>query len=97
MYRTGLESLLGFRLRGTRLVVDPCIPREWPEFTIVFRYHAARYTIVVENPWRVSRGVSSVEVDDVPLDDPAGIPLAADAKAHRVRIVLGSSPGRTAA
>src|SRR5205807_6197943 len=50
MYRAGLESMLGFRLRGMRLVVDPCIPREWPGFTIAFRYHSARYTIVVENP-----------------------------------------------
>jgi len=27
MYRAGLESLLGFCVRGTRLVIDPCIPR----------------------------------------------------------------------
>src|SRR5437667_1871548 len=50
MYRAGLESILGFHVRGTRLVLDPCIPRAWPGFTIEFRYHAARYTIVVENP-----------------------------------------------
>ncbi|MGH7353326.1 MAG: GH36-type glycosyl hydrolase domain-containing protein [Candidatus Rokuibacteriota bacterium] len=94
MYRAGLESILGFQLRGTRLVVDPCIPRAWPGFTLAFRYHSARYEIVVENPQGVSRGVSSVEIDGVPvggvpLDGPKSIPLAADAKTHRVRIVLG--------
>jgi cyclic beta-1,2-glucan synthetase len=89
MYRAGLEWILGFRLRGTHLVVDPCIPREWPGFTIAFRYHSARYDIVVENPKGVSRGVSSVDVDGVPLRDHEGIQLADDQKTHRVRIVLG--------
>jgi len=89
MYRAGLEWILGFRLRGTRLVVDPCIPRAWPGFTIAFRYHSARYDIVVENPQGVTRGVSSVEVDAMPLGDRAGIQLADDQKTHRVRIVLG--------
>jgi cyclic beta-1,2-glucan synthetase len=89
MYRAGLEWILGFRLRGTRLVVDPCIPRAWPAFTIAFRYHSAWYDIVVENPQGVTRGVSSVEIDGVPLDDLASIPLADDRKTHRVRIVLG--------
>ena len=92
MYRAGLESILGFRLRGTRLVLDPCIPRAWPGFTIAFRYHSAQYTIVVENPQRANRGVASVDLDGVPLGGPAGIPLADDAKTHRVRIVLGVPP-----
>jgi cyclic beta-1,2-glucan synthetase len=89
MYRAGLESILGFRLRGKRLVVDPCIPRAWPGFEMVFRYHSARYAIVVENPRRLSRGVASVEVDGTFLHAESGIELAADGNVHRVRIVLG--------
>ena len=30
MYRAGVEWILGFRLRGAVLHVDPCIPRAWP-------------------------------------------------------------------
>jgi len=89
MYRAGLESILGFRLRGTRLVVDPCIPRAWHGFELVFRYGSARYDLVVENPRNASRGVSSVEVDGVFLDGDLSIGLADDRKTHRIRIVLG--------
>jgi cyclic beta-1,2-glucan synthetase len=89
MYRAGLESILGFRLRGVRLVVDPCIPRAWPGFTIAFRHRSALYDIRVENPQGVARGVSTLEVDGRPLDVQAGIALADDARTHRVRIVLG--------
>ncbi|KRT75419.1 MAG: glycosyltransferase, cyclic beta-1,2-glucan synthetase [Candidatus Rokubacteria bacterium CSP1-6] len=89
MYRAGVESILGFRLRGARLAVDPCIPRAWHGFEMVFRYRSARYDIVVENTQGVSRGVSSVEVDGVSLDGELSIMLADDRKRHRVRIVLG--------
>jgi cyclic beta-1,2-glucan synthetase len=89
MYRAGLESILGFRLRGARLVMDPCIPLAWRGFEIVFRYRSARYDLVVENPRGVSRGVSSVEVDGVSLAGDLSIPLVDSGTAHRVRIVLG--------
>jgi cyclic beta-1,2-glucan glucanotransferase len=92
MYRAGLESILGFHVRGPRLALDPCIPRAWSAFTIAFRHQGAEYTIVVENPRGVSRGVAAVELDDVPLDDSVNIPLATDAKPHRIRLVLGSPP-----
>jgi cyclic beta-1,2-glucan synthetase len=37
LYRAGLEWILGFRLRGTTLNIDPCIPRNWASYSIVFR------------------------------------------------------------
>jgi cyclic beta-1,2-glucan synthetase len=89
MYRAGLESLLGFRLRGPQLLIDPCIPQAWPGFEVTFRYRSARYDLVVENPREVSRGVSSVEVDGVVIASGSGITLADDRTTHRVRVVLG--------
>ena len=67
MYRAGLEWILGFRVRGGTLHLDPCIPRAWRGFDIRFRYHSARYEITVENPRGVTRGVSRVELDGAPL------------------------------
>jgi cyclic beta-1,2-glucan synthetase len=91
MYRAGIEWILGFRLRGTRLYLDPCIPRAWRSFEITFRYHSSRYEIVVENPHEVMRGVLSVALDGVPLARGSmPIQLADDGATHRVRIVLGA-------
>jgi cyclic beta-1,2-glucan synthetase len=90
MYRAGLEWLLGFRLRGAVLHLDPCIPRAWRRFEITFRYHASRYEITVENPSGVTRGVSTVEVDGTPLvSGRAGLPLIDDGATRRVRVILG--------
>ena len=90
MYQAGIEWILGFHLRGATLQMDPCIPRAWPGYEMNFRYHSARYVIVVENPLGVSRGVASTELDGHPL--PGGdvaIPLVDDGAMHRVRVVLG--------
>jgi cyclic beta-1,2-glucan synthetase len=89
LYRAGIEWLLGFRLKGTQLVLDPCIPRHWEGFTIAFRYRSARYDIVVENPRGAGRGVATLELDGVALDARSGIPLVDDHQTHRVRAVLG--------
>jgi cyclic beta-1,2-glucan synthetase len=91
MYRAGIEWILGFRIRGTMMHLDPCIPRAWRGFEITFRYHSSRYEIVVENPQKVARGVCSIEVDGASL--PAGsmdIQLADDSATHHVRVILGS-------
>jgi cyclic beta-1,2-glucan synthetase len=90
MYRAGIEWILGFRVRGTMLHLDPCIPRAWQGFEISFRYRSSRYEVIVENPHGVARGVSSVELDGVALAGGAHIPLADDSATHHVRVVLGS-------
>jgi cyclic beta-1,2-glucan synthetase len=90
MYQAGIESILGFRLRGANLVIEPCIPRAWPRYEIDFSYHSSRYEIAVENPHGVSHGVVSAEVDGLPLAGPgATIPLADDGGMHRVKVILG--------
>jgi cyclic beta-1,2-glucan synthetase len=90
MYRAGLESILGFRLQGAELLLDPCIPSAWPNFGILFRYRSTRYDIRVENPHGISSGIARAELDGVALpENPARIPLTDDGATHRVRIVLG--------
>jgi cyclic beta-1,2-glucan synthetase len=91
MYRAGLESILGFKLRKDQLEIDPCVPRWWREFEITYRRGRAVYRIKVENPLGVSRGVVSVEVDGVVQDT---IPLVDDEKTHNVKITMGEPVGR---
>ncbi|HEX9183749.1 MAG TPA: glycosyl transferase, partial [Burkholderiales bacterium] len=90
LYRAGIEGMLGFRLQGDFLLLDPCIPKAWPGFEIVFKYRSARYEIAVENPKGVSRGVASATLDGKALPEGAArVPLADDGAVHKVRVVLG--------
>src|SRR5262245_38905948 len=88
MYRAGLEWMLGLRVRGDALWLDPCVPKSWRGFQIELRHRSSRYQIAVENPRGVCRGVSRLELDGRPISAER-IPLSDDGSTHRVRIVLG--------
>jgi cyclic beta-1,2-glucan synthetase len=89
LYRAGVEWILGLRVRGMTLSVDPCIPRNWPNYSMEFRYHSSIYKIKVENPSSVSKGVALTELDGKILAGAASVPLIDDGKVHQLRIVLG--------
>ena len=88
MYRAAVEYILGFKLEGDRLRIDPCIPRGWREFEINYRRGATAYRIKVENPHGLCRGVASVFVDRVEQSSEE-IALADDGQTHEVRILMG--------
>jgi len=91
MYRAGLESILGFKLEGACLRIDPCVPRWWREFEITYRREKTTYRIKVENPLAISHGVASVELDGQMLTNDE-ISLSDDGQTHIVRVVLGEKP-----
>jgi cyclic beta-1,2-glucan synthetase len=96
MYRAALEWILGFRVQGTALFVNPCIPKTWHGFTIRFHYRSAHYDISVENPCKVNRGIAGWWVDGVvqaacPPGSAGRVALADDGATHQVRVILGSS------
>jgi len=88
MYRAGLETILGLERRGSTFAVNPCIPFAWPGFSVVLRLGNTRYEIAVENPQQRCRGISSAELDGVPVDAGA-VPIRDDGVTHRVRVVIG--------
>ncbi|EWY41660.1 glycosyl transferase [Skermanella stibiiresistens SB22] len=89
MYRAGIEAVLGIRQRGALLLIDPCIPADWPGFQVAVRRGATRYDISVENPAGCCRGIGLTELDGAvvdPSDGPLAVPL--DGGVHTLRIVL---------
>jgi cyclic beta-1,2-glucan synthetase len=47
MYRVWIEEVLGLRVRGNRLSIDPVIPDEWPGFDLTYRFGNSVYQISV--------------------------------------------------
>jgi cyclic beta-1,2-glucan synthetase len=90
MYRAGLESILGFQLRGNSLTIDPCIPRGWREYEIDYRRGSTTYHFVIENPHGLNRGVAKIEIGGE-LAGPE-IELVDDGKGHNVRVILEMKP-----
>lgn len=90
MQRAGMEGILGVRVQGAFLHVDPCIPKTWPGFEVKLRYRSARYEIKVENPKGLSGGIQLASLDGKTLSEgTSGIPLTDDGATHQIRIILG--------
>ncbi len=88
LYRVALETILGFRVEGSRLLLNPCVSRDFRSYEIVYRHRTTSYQIRVENPDGVERGIRSLELDGVPQ---AGleIGLVDDGQRHEVRVLMG--------
>jgi cyclic beta-1,2-glucan synthetase len=90
MYRVTLEGLLGFRVNGAHLYIDPCIPRSWIGFEISYHYRSSRYEISVDNPTNVCRGIAMIKLDDALLKPDAPILLVDDGALHHISLTLGA-------
>jgi cellobiose phosphorylase len=88
MYSLGLEAILGISRVGKALNINPCIPRQWPGYSVDYRFGTTHYMISVENPDSVNRGIRQVLLDGNPLPGSL-IPLIDDNLPHEVRIVMG--------
>lgn len=85
MYRVAIESLLGFQLRGNRLTIKPCVPPDWPEFELTYRFGSATYHIRVMRPGAKSVEPREIRLDDVTLSS-RDIELVDDGRRHEVVI-----------
>ncbi|KAB3534392.1 glycosyl transferase [Alkaliphilus pronyensis] len=87
MYRIGIEYMLGIKKKGEMLLIDPCIPKEWKNYSIQYKYIDTTYNIAVNNPNAVNRGIKEVMVDGVTQKEKE-IKLKNDGLEHTVNITM---------
>lgn len=86
-YVAGLEYVLGIKRRGKLLIINPCIPHEWPYFKVEYLYKSAKYKIEVKNPNQKSNGFTSIILDNNFIETNE-IELQDDEKEHVVEIIM---------
>ncbi|HZJ76475.1 MAG TPA: glycosyl transferase, partial [Oscillospiraceae bacterium] len=65
LYRVGLENILGFKVEEDKLFINPCVPKDWEEYSIRYIYKDTIYNIRVKNTGKVNRGVNRITVDGI--------------------------------
>ena len=92
LYRVALGDLLGLRVESRDgsdvLLVDPCIPKAWPEYEMTLRHKGGTWHIRVKNPRGANRGVERVTLDGRDISDKV-VPLAGDGEHEVVVTLLG--------
>ncbi|HSH12897.1 MAG TPA: glycosyl hydrolase family 65 protein, partial [Desulfurivibrionaceae bacterium] len=81
LYRFILEGILGFERRGDQLIITPCMPPDWPAFTLSYRYGGTVYQI------QVARKPRS-EVTATTQTAPCRLTLRDDGGEHRVTVAI---------
>jgi cyclic beta-1,2-glucan synthetase len=86
-YQAGLEHILGVRVLADRIELNPCVPREWGNFTVTYRREGTVIEIMFDNSAGVERGVKHLSVDGVEIALGYLPLLSLDGKA-RVKVVV---------
>ncbi len=86
-YFSATRYMLGIRPDYEELVIDPCIPPEWKEFSAVRIWRGAQFQIKVTNPKGVMKGIKELRLDGEVTDK---IPPMEKGSSHIVEIVMGT-------
>ena len=95
MYRTILESLLGLKVKGDTMEINPCLPKTWTDYSVIYTYKNTKYNIHVMNNSNAFATFPSAKLEMFKHITVDGIPLAThiidlvdDQKEHRVEVGL---------
>jgi N,N'-diacetylchitobiose phosphorylase len=67
-YFAAAQYILGIRPQYSGLMVDPCIPSNWEEFSVQRQYRGKKVNIKVTNPNKVSKGIKSLVLNGESLN-----------------------------
>ena len=87
MYKAGIESILGLRKEGNILKILPCIPAEWEEYSIRYKYKQTIYNIEIKNPNHKNTTVEEFYVDGAKTDEKY-VRLIDDNDIHNVKVIM---------
>lgn len=62
-YKAGIENILGLKIENNSLRMEPCIPKDWQEYSIKYRFGRSIYNIKVKNPNGKNTGISKFSVN----------------------------------
>ncbi len=89
MYRLILESLLGLRLEVDTLHLAPCLPADWPGFSLAYRYRQTRYHVsVTQIPASLTDSACQTQITVDGIAQDGGIPLMDDQREHQVEVSI---------
>ena len=86
LYRLVVESLIGLRVEAGKLQFVPCVPAEWKEFKVRYRYRETNYAITVRQG-SAADGRAAATVDGV-AQASGSITLIDDHQDHSVEVTF---------
>ena len=86
-YKAGIEYILGLKIENETLKIEPCIPKEWKNYSIRYEYGTSIYNITVENPNTKSTGVEKFIVNGQELAEKQ-LKLINNGKIYDIKVIM---------
>ena len=87
LFTAGIEYILGLKINNNYLAVEPCIPKEWKEYKINYKYKTSKYHIIVRNPKGKNTGVEKMYCNGNEIYEKK-IRLVDDGEIYNVEIIM---------
>ncbi len=62
-YIAGIEFILGIKIKENVMYFNPCIPKDWKEFTCRYKYENSIYNIKVINLYGKNTGITKITIN----------------------------------
>ena len=86
-YKAGIEYILGLKIKNNILTLNPCIPKEWNDYSIRYKYGRSIYNIKVKNPNAKQTGVTLFKVNGEEIKERM-IRLIDDGKVYDIEVEM---------
>ncbi len=87
MYEAGIHYILGLTIEKGYLSINPCIPSNWKEYKIHYKYGNSIYHIFVKNPQEKNTGVEKMTVNGEEILEKK-IPLIQNGGINQIEIIM---------
>lgn len=85
-YKAGIEYLLGLKVENGYIRIEPCIPKEWKEYQIQYKWKESIYHIKIKNPEGKNTGVSKVILNEKEVEN--RIKLDGSRNIYQIEVIM---------
>ena len=86
-FRASIDWILGVRPTIDGLLIDPCVPADWKEFSLRREFRGGVYNIKFRNPDGLNKGVKEIKVDGKKIEGDI-LPVLKSGE-HNVEVTMG--------
>ncbi len=87
-YHAITEHILGIKPDYDGLCIEPCIPAHWTGYRVTRKFRGTTFNIRIRNPDGISRGIKSISLDGVEIENGV-VPVAQAGAEYDVDVVMG--------
>ena len=85
-YKAGIEYILGLKIEKGILKIEPCIPNNWKEYSIKYKWKGSIYNIKVQNLEGKNTGVTKVLLNENEV--PNAIKLDGSRNVYNIIVIM---------